>query len=235
MATWPRGLVPTLRAAMHALADGDRPQLSDCSGEPPILLLHGFGTSSRVLAPLARHLRRRLGRPVLRLRLGGALPLHLGDIRRTARAVQREIERVGGMSRAPYLDVVGHSLGGLVATYLLKVLDGGRRVRRVITLGTPHQGAPIALAGALVLGLVARALWQMVPGAPLLSELARLPVPERSELIAVASDADGLVPHRFARLLPAPRQRNARLPGLGHVDYLWSPDCFGFVQRALAP
>jgi triacylglycerol esterase/lipase EstA (alpha/beta hydrolase family) len=234
MATPPTGFVPTLRAALAALADGDRPSLPECDGNPPILLLHGFATSSRVLAPLARHLGRRLGRPVIRVRLGGALPLHLGDIRETARAVQREIERVGSKARVPYVDVVGHSLGGLVATYLLKVLDGGRLVRRVVTLGTPHQGAPLALAGALVLGLFCRALWQMIPGAPLLAELARLPVPERSELIAVGSDADGLVPHRFSRLLPAPRQRNARLPGLGHVDYLWSPACFGFVRDALA-
>jgi hypothetical protein len=63
-------------------------------------------------------------------RLGGALPLHLGDVHQSARGVQREIERVGSKARVPYMDVVGHSLDGLVATYLLKALDGGRRVRR---------------------------------------------------------------------------------------------------------
>lgn len=198
------------------------------------MLLHGFGTSSRVLAPLARHLCRELGRPVVRCALGGALPLHLGDVRRTARRVHEEIERLAARSPFDYVDVVGHSLGGLVAAYLLKCLDRGRRIRRVVTLGTPHRGTPLAFIGVLLLGLVSRAVWQMVPGAPLLRELAARPVPEGSELIALGSDADGIVPQAFATLLPAPRQASARVADLGHVDFLVSRKSFRFVESALA-
>jgi len=35
------------------------------------------------------------------------------------------------------VDVVGHSLGGLVARYLIEMGEG-RRVRRLVTLGSPH-------------------------------------------------------------------------------------------------
>lgn len=201
---------------------------------PPIVLLHGFGASSRVLAPLARHLRRELRRPVVRMRLGGGLPLHLGDVRATARRVQRDLERLATRSGVSYVDVVGHSLGGLVAAYHLKCLDQGRHVRRVVTLGTPHRGTPWALLGALVAGAFSAAVWQMIPGSPLLRALARLPVPANSELIALESDSDGVVPSSFARLPQAPRHANVHVLGLGHMDYLLSPAAFRFVAAALA-
>ncbi len=200
---------------------------------PPVILLHGFGTSSAVTTPLARHLRSATGRPVIRVPLGGRLPIHLGDVRRSAARVLAEIERRAAQSEFDYVDVVGHSLGGLVATYLLKALDRGRRVRRVITLGTPHRGTPVALFGALVLGFFSRAIWQMIPGSPLLRELARLPVPSGSEVVAVASDADGLVPAVFALPPRTPRLRCAGISGLGHVEFLTSPLSFRLVQSAL--
>jgi triacylglycerol esterase/lipase EstA (alpha/beta hydrolase family) len=219
---------------VQALRHGDAPQGPAPGPLPPVVLLHGFGTSSAVTLPLARHLKRELGRPVIRVSLGGRLPLHLGDVRRSSERVLAEIERRAEASAFPYVDVVGHSLGGLVATHLLKVLDRGRLVRRVITLGTPHRGAPAALLGALLLGVFSRAIWQMIPGSPLLRELARLPVPAGSELVAVASDADGLVPAAFARPALVPRLRCAAVSGLGHVEFLTSPLSFRLVQSVLS-
>lgn len=221
-----------LPQVLRSLRDGDVPRHPEPLDGPPVLVLHGFGTSSRVLLPLARHLGRALGRPVLRCPLGGALPLHVGDVRASAARVNEELERLALRSAFAYVDVVGHSLGGLVATYLLKRLDRGRRVRRVVTLGTPHGGTPAAWLGVALLGLVSRAVWQMLPGAPLLRELAALPVPEGAELLALASDRDAVVPE--ASVSPAPRQHNLPLPGLGHVEFLSSRRAFHAVASALA-
>ncbi|QWB21730.1 MULTISPECIES: hypothetical protein [Streptomyces] len=41
--------------------------------------------------------------------------------------------------------IVAHSMGGLVARYWAAVLGGARWCRGIITLGTPHRGAPKAL------------------------------------------------------------------------------------------
>jgi hypothetical protein len=41
--------------------------------------------------------------------------------------------------------VVAHSLGGLVARYWIGPLEGWRRCAALLTLGTPHRGAPKAL------------------------------------------------------------------------------------------
>lgn len=200
----------------------------------PVILLHGLGASSHALAPLAHYLERELKRPIIRLRLGRRLPLHLGDVRRTAKRVQEEIERLAQTGGFAYVDVVGHSLGGLVATYFLKALDRGRLVRRVITLGTPHRGTPIALLGACLFGAVSRAVWQMIPGSPLLRELALRPVPVGSEIIALGSDSDRLVPPRSSRPPSDTRVRCAALAGLGHVEFLTSRVAFHAVREELA-
>jgi len=228
-----RRLTPRFPLVVRSLLHGEAAPDPVGGARAPVILLHGFGTSSAVTTPLARYLRRELGRPVFRVPLGGRLPIHLGDVRDNAERVLAEIERRAAESGFPYVDVVGHSLGGLVATYLLKALDRGRHVRRVITLGTPHRGTPAALFGALLLGLFSRAIWQMIPGSPLLRQLARLPVPAGSELVAVASDADDLVPPTFARPRLMPRLRCAGVSGLGHVDFLTSPLSFRLVQAVL--
>lgn len=224
-----------LTRAIRGLREGDAPELPSLDGtQAPVVLLHGFGVTSAVLRPLERRIRRTLGRPVVRLRLGRRLPLHLADVRATAERVDRELARLA--ERAPFgrIDVVGHSLGGLVATYWLKRIDRGRRIRRVVTLGTPHQGTPFALLGVLLFGAISPAVWQMLPGSRFVRELDRLDVPEESELIALGSHDDGVVPARLALPSRAPRRRTAAVARVRHVDFLWSRDVFAHVASALA-
>ena len=47
------------------------------------------------------------------------------------------VEAVCLATGASQVDLVGHSLGGLIARYLTEMGDGGR-VRRVVTLGAPY-------------------------------------------------------------------------------------------------
>jgi triacylglycerol esterase/lipase EstA (alpha/beta hydrolase family) len=152
-----RERVRALGRALPSLADADQPAQPEPPPGRPILLVHGFAASSRVLLPLERWLVRTLGRPVFRLRLGQSLPVHTGDVRASALRIQRDLERLARAGGFRELDVVGHSMGGLVATYLFKAIDRGQRVRNVVTLGSPHRGTPLALAGLLVLGVLTRA------------------------------------------------------------------------------
>ncbi len=229
-----RGITRTARGVARALGREDRPSAPALSVRPPILLIPGFGASSRVLLPLERHLERQLGRPLVRVSLGSSLPIRTADVRVSARRVHLELERLAADARFAYVDVVGHSLGGLVATYLLKRLDRGRRVRRVITLATPHRGTPLALVAALLLGAFSRAIWQMIPGAPLLRELRRLPVPAGSQILALASTGDAVVPPRYARLEEGSGQGSRQLARIGHLEFLWSQAAFQLVRAALA-
>jgi pimeloyl-ACP methyl ester carboxylesterase len=206
-----------------------------CTGEgAPVVLLPGFCAPTRSLVALERRIERTLGRPAVRFPLASGALLPIVDVRRSAAQADALLTELARERGFPYVDVVGHSLGGLVAAYWLKRIDRGRRIRRVVTLGTPHAGTPLARPGALLLGLFSRALWQMIPGSSLLRELASEPIPIGSELIAIASRDDAVVPAERARAAIAPRQRSLELARVGHAELVFSRAAFGLVATALA-
>lgn len=88
----------------------------------------------------------------------------LGDPRRLARDLGSYIDDLCQERGLEQVDIVGHSMGGLVGRYLLHVLEHPR-VRRVVSVGSPHHGTLAAHVGT---GLAAR---QMEPGSPLLTDL----------------------------------------------------------------
>ncbi|MDR2565177.1 MAG: hypothetical protein LBC97_03780 [Bifidobacteriaceae bacterium] len=69
------------------------------------------------------------------------------DFRRSNAESARWLARVVNecLSSEDHVTVVAHSMGGLVASYWFAVLGGWRRCRSLITVGTPHRGAPKAL------------------------------------------------------------------------------------------
>jgi triacylglycerol esterase/lipase EstA (alpha/beta hydrolase family) len=196
----------------------------------PVIVLHGFAAPRFMMRPLAKHVSRSLGCPVSRPQLGAGFQ----DIRDDAARLHDELELLLYECGAPCLDVVGHSMGGLVATYLLKALDRGVRVRRVVTLGTPHRGTPAAGAAAPLVGLFSPAVWQMVPSSELLEELAARPVPDGCELVSVAGGADLLVPPDCTLLPEDPGQWNSLVHGVDHFGLAHDPLCHGLVSELLA-
>jgi triacylglycerol lipase len=63
-----------------------------------------------------------------------------GSVPRRARALVDAIDALGH----DRVDVIAHSLGGLDARYALSRLGLARRVRSLVTVGTPHRGTPLA-------------------------------------------------------------------------------------------
>lgn len=161
----------------------------------PVLLLHGWFSSRRTFEVLERRLRRD-GYGVFSLDLGGTRGSFLGrGIDDLADLVRAKIERI--YARYPGLGpltIVGHSKGGLIATYYVKKLGGFRRTRAVVTLGTPHRGTPSAWLG-LPLAPLTRSLVQMIPGSPFLARLHDGPWPAQVRLVSIWSRDDGASPY----------------------------------------
>jgi triacylglycerol lipase len=228
-----QSLRQSIRSVIRQLDEGEVD--SRCSGEgAPVVLLPGFCAPTRSLVALERRIERVLGRPAIRFPLATGPLLPIVDVRRSAAHADALLDRLERERSFSHVDVVGHSLGGLVAAYWLKRVDRGRRIRRVVTLGTPHAGTAFAGPGALLLGLFSRALWQMIPGSSLLRELEGEPMPVGSELVAIASRDDAVVPAHRARAANAPRQRSVELARVGHCELLWSQTAFRLVANALA-
>jgi len=126
----------------------------------PILLLHGVGCNAGIWTGFRRYLESRGLGPVYALSYGPPL----ASIELFASQVAAKIAAIRTATGASQVLLVGHSMGGLVARAYLRRY-GGRAVRRLITLGTPHQGSMHAW---LMSGV---ALAEMRPRSPFLTGL----------------------------------------------------------------
>jgi pimeloyl-ACP methyl ester carboxylesterase len=195
---------------------------------PPIVLLHGLAGWSRGLLPLERALRRAFCCEVIRLRLGLGFDCIAGAAGRAARTIQR----IADEHEVTELDVVGHSLGGLIAAHVLK-RDLRDRVRTALALGSPFRGTPFARAGLRVFGRLGPSLSQMVPGCRFLAELEREPAPEGATLVSVAGLDDLVVPAPCARLPRRRGHRNVVVPDVDHWGLIADPRALRAIERLL--
>ena len=158
-------------------------------GQPPVLLIHGYLGTRGSLHLLESRLTQ-MGHLVLTYRLG---LLHTGDICESAALIARKIESIAAQTPLYRMDIVGHSMGGLVGLYYLKRLGGRRRVRRLVMLGTPTSGTWSALLGVAVAPL-GRASLQLLPDSAFLRDLEQGSLPEGVEVISVTGERDRLAP-----------------------------------------
>lgn len=178
---------------------------------PPVLLIHGYLATRGSLHLLERALAQR-GHVVMSFRFG---PINLGDIRDSAGLIARKVESIIAQTGVTHVDIVGHSMGGLVGLYYVKRLGGRHRVRRLVLLGTPSQGTWSAIFG-LVTAPLGLASLQLLPGSPFLRELAEAPMPPGVDVVSIGALRDWLAP--VARTLLA-GVRNIALP-TGHSGLL---------------
>lgn len=176
----------------------------------PIVLVPGLADNFAVFTGLRRALDGCGAGPVVSY---GYSPL-LGDVRSAATDLARHVEQVCAVTGARRVNLVGHSLGGLIARYYVQRLGGHSRVRSVVTVATPHRGTLTAwLLSPLPL------VRQLRPGSDLLAELAA-PAPGCStRFVTFSSDADAVIlPARNAQIEhPDLAVHNLVVPGLGHL------------------
>jgi len=161
----------------------------------PVLLIHGYLATRGSLHLLERRLTER-GHFVLSYRLG---LVHAGDICESAATIATQIEAIAARTGLERMDIVGHSMGGLVGLYYLKRMGGRRRVRRLVMLGTPASGTWSALAG-IALAPLGKGSLQLLPDSSFLRALAATPLPAGVEVFSVAGDRDLLAPPVTTRI-----------------------------------
>lgn len=102
---------------------------------PPLVLVHGLLDSPAVFNKLRQALGER--RPHL---LIPALPLRFGltPIEQAAELLGGHIQATFGMEQP--IDLLGFSIGGVIARSWIQLLEGHQRTRRFISVGSPQQG-----------------------------------------------------------------------------------------------
>jgi len=126
----------------------------------PVLLIHGVVCNRGIWRPMAAALQAHGFGPIRAVNLE---PL-LGNIDSHAAYVANEIRQLRRDCGGARVAIIAHSMGGLVARNVLRLL-GPDDISRIVTLGSPHHGTSLARA---LPGLPYR---QMEPGSAWLAEL----------------------------------------------------------------
>ncbi|MFQ5665687.1 MAG: lipase family alpha/beta hydrolase [Candidatus Binatia bacterium] len=187
----------------------------------PLMLLHGWGLNRGSLWLLQHRLVR-----------DGWSPVGCFDYRSLAADVGAAAARLGPavdrLARAAPdcpVALVGHSLGGLVLRYYLQH-SPAPHVRRIVTLGTPHQGSELAR-------LLPAARARLAPGSALLHTLnAADRVRQQFDVIAIRSAFDAIVlPPENAEY---PGAFTVSVSGVGHNALLFSSKIYHLLAENLS-
>lgn len=225
------GLARETLAVVHILLARARPSRSGTDRAAPahldgrpVLFVHGYFGAAPDFRALRRAVEAR-GRPSYAIGLGS---LH-APIESSARVLTEHVMRLVERYRErDGLDIVAHSMGGLVVRRaLMDHPELAARVKTLVTLGTPHAGTA-ATRGAVVGANVK----QMRRRSPFLAELS--PVEQLcpgARVVTVDAELDAIVYPRETCHLPCAEQ--VSLPGVGHAGLLVHRRAKEAVVRAL--
>ncbi|OUS24794.1 hypothetical protein A9Q99_23665 [Gammaproteobacteria bacterium 45_16_T64] len=201
----------------------------------PTLIIHGFLAHKITNLPLHLGLRQQGFRTY-----NVPIPaLNTQPIDESSQVVAERVEEVLADTGASKVNIIGVSLGGVIALHYLRCCDGGDRINKLITLGSPLRGAPAsqAIRGLPFVGDVAA---QLAPDSALMADMHARDINSNAQkgsteqLISIYSEGDILVPKdrsdiEGATLLKSPY---GRWP-IGHYQLAADPRNIQFVIEQL--
>ncbi len=189
-------------------------------GPRVVAFIHGYGAAGAVFDPLRERLERALGVGTLDYTYRSGW-----GFERIAQGLARRLDSLA--ADGVEVDLVAHSMGGLVARWYLQELGGARSVSRAVLLATPHDGTASA---RLALGPAREVL---LPGSPVIRRLAA--GRDRAASVAhtaLVAGADLMVtPPASAAALAEAEVR--WFDDLGHNAMLFDDDVHDAVREAL--
>ncbi len=218
-----RGLLLTMRLvaqetlllmvtiALHPLGwiPGRERPLAPAS-ETPVILLHGLFHNRACWAWIKFCLRRRGFQAIYTLNLPP-----WKDVEVLTERVAMLVDELRAKKRVGKVQLVGHSMGGIIARNYLQIRGGAQKVERCVLLGTPNSGSRLAPFALAPLGKL------LLPGSEFLRRLAAAPLPAGIEITSIFSRHDNLVlPVSQCRLQGA---SHIELAGMGHAALLYHP------------
>ncbi len=182
-----------------------------------LVFVHGYLSNPSAFLPLECYLRAQGVQKILFYEYSGR-----GGIEQAARGLKKFLKK---RVRGGRIDLVCHSLGGLVARVYLQNLGGARRVDQCISLGTPNEGTYNAY------WLTSRVARELRPGSDLLGRLeATRDAAKTVRFLSIAAGSDNIIlPRTSARH----REDVVHLPGVGHLGMLFSLRAFRAVAERL--
>lgn len=190
--------------------------------DQPIILIHGYMHNSSAWRWFRYELEHYGYGPVY------VIDLHKNEtVEQRAAQVDRLIDEIRAETGARKIQLVGHSMGGLVATWVASYRP--HHVSKVITIGSPMDGTHLARL------LKNECVQEMRTDSEFLRHL-RLHAETLTMVpfVHIASDADQIViPHESAVPSYTPDSKRIWVDGLGHFSLLLSNRVFRILKSEL--
>jgi triacylglycerol esterase/lipase EstA (alpha/beta hydrolase family) len=151
-------------------------------GPRPIVMVHGYAMNRANFIVLAARLAKAGLGPIV-----GFEYWTLGKTASAARRLGEFIDKVRAETGAAEVDVIGHSMGGVVGRYYVTFGGGDGIVKNLVTIGSPHSGTQVAPVG------LGRPTKELFLGSSLMQRLAAARRPTRTRLLVIWSRGDALV------------------------------------------
>ena len=177
-------------------------------GPRPVIVLHGYAMNRANFMVLGSRLARAKLGPVF-----GFEYWTFGRIAAAARQLGWFVDHVRQTTGADRVDIIGHSMGGVVGMYYVTLAGGDGAVENLVTLGSPLHGtdvsAPVGHPGR-----------ELIIGSKLITRMLAAPPPTHTRVTTIWSKADALVPGAAQK--PLPGADTILYDDLGHVALLGS-------------
>ncbi len=194
----------------------------------PILLLHGIFHNRSAFISL-KH----------RMQKEGWDNIHTfnysttrGNVLQMVEMLAKKVQEILDTTSASQIDIVAHSLGGLVARTFMSLGEGRGKVNKLITLGTPHQGTHLSI---FTKGFARAALdGDLKVNSYLIKLLSSTALPRGSELVSIYSPFDWTIsPGENGAAVGVPESsiKNVRLDYVGHAGLLYSNEAFEAIVK----
>ncbi|MFW6008573.1 MAG: alpha/beta fold hydrolase [archaeon] len=138
--------------------------------------------------------------------------------------IVKKVKKMEEKSDYEKFDIIAHSMGGLISRLFIENYSGDKYIRKLITLGTPHQGTKFTILLKFTSGGQ-----DMIPQSDLIKQLKTSKIPKNVEYYSIFSRGDyAIIPYSNGRLNKEKREdiTNIRFKKYPHIMLVWSKKVF---------
>lgn len=197
----------------------------------PILLVHGIMHNASAFIPLKRQMADEGWKNIFSINYA----TRHGSLTKMVDILSARVDEIINITQSPQIDIVAHSLGGIISRYYMTIGSGRGKVHHLVTLGTPHRGTPLSffVRGGLLGGLNT----DLRPGSYLINHLNETALPRGSILTSIYSKYDFVAwpseNNCKVEGLPHTSFNNTELNNVGHLGLLYHPNSLNSVMGSL--
>ena len=218
-------------SSSYSLKDHQMAKPSSPIHTRPVLLVHGIAHNASAFIQMKTKMQKRGWLHVFTMTYS-TLDKKLLEM---VNELSWQVDKVMEVTGASQIDIVAHSLGGIVSRYYMSSKMGQGKIKNLVTLGAPHKGtylSPLLKTFTFNKNLSS----DLYINSPFLKSLQQEPISKDSTITSIYSKYDWVVwpqDNCFVEGSPSSAFKNIKLDFVSHISLLYSSRVFQHIVTAL--